>query len=434
MYKFNREDYNRRIQWFKDARFGMFIHWGLYSIPARGEWIRSIERITKEDYYKYFEEFYAKDFDPKKWARLAKEAGMKYVVLTAKHHDGFCLYDTKYTDFKSTNCPAKRDFVREYVDAVRAEGLKVGLYFSIIDWAHEDFPHFNDRIHPMRGNEKYTDENRNFENYKEFLYNQVEEICTNYGKLDLLWFDFSYDDMRGEKWGATKLMNMVRSLQPDVIIDNRLEVSGEGRGSLAECNPSPFHGDFVTPEQMVPPEGILDVEGNPMAWESCITLNNNWGYCKDDNYWKNSEMVIKKLVECVSKGGNMILNVGPDAHGNIPEESVNILKQVGKWMSKNGESIYSCGTADIPKPEYGRVTQNGKTYYFHVYEGSIGPLALIGINKENLLSIRELATGCEIPVSTSWVHSDYPDIVFANLGPNPILPDSTDYVIKVQLS
>lgn len=433
MYKFNRNEYNKRMEWYKAARFGMFIHWGLYAIPARGEWIRSIERISYEDYYKYFEEFYAKDFDPKKWARLAKEAGMKYVVLTAKHHDGFCLYDTKYTDFKSTNCPAKRDFVREYVDAVRAEGLKVGLYFSLIDWAHEDFPHYNDRIHPMRGNDNYKDDGRNFEKYKEFLYNQVEEVCTNYGKLDLLWFDFSYDDMRGEKWGATKLIDMVRKHQPDVIIDNRLEVSGEGRGSLAMCDPSPYHGDFVTPEQMVPPEGILDVEGNPMAWESCITLNNNWGYCKNDNYWKSADMVIKKLVECVSKGGNMILNVGPDAHGNIPEESVKILKSVGTWISKNGESIYGCGTADIPKPEYGRATQNGDCYYFHVYEGSIGPLPLIGLNKQNVEYIRELSSGCEVPISTSWVHSDYPDIVFADLGPDPNLPDNTDYVLKVKM-
>lgn len=433
MYKFNREDYNRRMQWYKDARFGMFIHWGLYSIPARGEWIRSIERISKEDYYKYFEQFEAKDFDPRKWAKLAKEAGMKYVVLTAKHHDGFCLYDTQYTDFKSTNCPAHRDFVREYVDAVRAEGLKVGLYFSLIDWVHEDFPHYNDRIHPMRGNPAYTDESRDFERYKQFLYNQVEEICSNYGKLDLLWFDFSYDDMRGEKWGATKLIDMVRRLQPDVIIDNRLEVSGEGRGSLAECNPSAFHGDFVTPEKMVPPEGIVDVQGNPLAWESCVTLNNNWGYCKGDNYWKSADMMVKKLVECVSKGGNMILNVGPDAHGNIPEASVNILKSIGAWMSKNGESIYNCGIADIVKPEYGRCTQNGKYYYFHVYEGSIGPLALIGLNKDNVEYIRELATGVEVPISTSWVHSDYPNIVFADLGEDPILPDPIDYVLKVKV-
>ncbi|MDY5730067.1 MAG: alpha-L-fucosidase, partial [Eubacteriales bacterium] len=277
MYTFNRQNYNKRMEWFKHDRFGMFIHWGLYSIPARGEWLRSTEQISKEDYMPYFDEFDPKDYDPKKWAKLAKQAGMKYVVLTAKHHDGFCLFDSKYTDFKATNTKAKRDLVKEYVEAVRAEGLKVGLYFSLIDWSHPDYPHYEDKFHPMRNHAEYSNENRNWENYQQFLYNQVEEVCTNYGQIDILWFDFSYDNMRGEKWGASKLIQMVRKHQPNVIIDNRLEVSGEGRGSLAECNPTPYHGDFVSPEQMVPPEGILDVEGNPLVWEACITMNNNWG-------------------------------------------------------------------------------------------------------------------------------------------------------------
>lgn len=433
MYKFDRNEYNKRMEWYKDARFGMFIHWGLYSIPARGEWIRSYERITKEDYMQYFDEFNPTDYDPRAWARAAKEAGMKYVVLTAKHHDGFCLFDSKYTDFKSTNTKCGRDLVAEYVEAVRAEGLKVGLYFTLIDWYHEDYPHYSDRIHPMRENPDYKDDNRHFENYVEYMHNQIREICTNYGKIDLMWFDFSYDDMEGEKWQATKLINMVRELQPGVIIDNRLEVNSEGSSSLAKCDPKPYHGDFVTPEQMIPPNGIQDVEGNDMVWEACVTMNNNWGYHATDCFFKPASMLIKKLVECVSKGGNMILNVGPDAKGRIPDESMKILRDIGTWMKKNGDSIYGCGKAGIDKPEFGRVTGKDKRLYFHVYENAIGPLPLLGIKKEDVKGIRYLASGAEVPISTSWVHSDYPEIVFADLGMNPVLPDPVDTVLEVIL-
>lgn len=433
MFVFNREEYNKRMQWFVKDRFGMFIHWGLYSIPARNEWIRSIEQISVEDYQQFFEEFNPSDFNPREWARLAKEAGMKYVVLTAKHHDGFCLFDSKYTEYKSTNTPIGKDLIKEYVEAVRAEGLKVGLYFSLIDWYHPDFPHYQDNYHPMRNNPEYSNEKRDFERYKEFLYNQVEEICTNYGKLDILWFDFSYGELRGEAWGASRLIEMIRKHQPHVIIDNRLEVSGEGRGSLAACKPTPYHGDFVSPEQIIPPQGIVDVEGNPMVWEACITMNNHWGYCADDKFFKPSPMIIKKLVECVSKGGNLLLNVGPDAKGNIPEESVKILKELALWMKKNSESIYSCGSADIPKPDYGRVTQNGKNYYIHMFENTIGPVPIIGIPQDTIKSIRALADGSEVKLSKSWVHSDYPDIAFVDLGENPILPDSVDFVLKVSV-
>lgn len=433
MYQFDLAKYEKRMEWYQDARFGMFIHWGLYAIPARGEWVRSTEEIPKEDYMPYFDEFNPTDYDPHKWAKAAKEAGMKYVVLTAKHHDGFCLFDSKYTEFKSTNTKCGRDLVAEFVEAVRAEGLKVGLYFSLLDWYHPDYPHYRDKNHPMRNNPAYGNENRNFDNYLQLMHNQVREICTNYGKLDVLWFDFSYDDMRGEKWHATKLMDMVRSLQPDVVIDNRLEVSGEGHGSLAEGNPKPYHGDFVSPEQMIPPNGICDVNGKDLIWEACVTMNNNWGYCANDHYFKPAGMLIKKLVECVSKGGNMLLNVGPDARGNIPEESMAILKTIGKWMKKNSESIYGCTKAGIEKPDYGRVTRKGKKLYFHLFENTIGPIPLMGIRKEEVEKIRWLATGAEIPVSTSWVHSDYPDIVFADLGPDPVLPDDVDTVLEITL-
>ena len=432
MYQFNREEYEKRMQWFVKARFGMFIHWGLYAIPARGEWVRSFEEIPKEDYMKYFDEFDPVDYDPKKWAKAAKEAGMQYVVLTAKHHDGFCLFDSKYTDFK-TNTKCGRDLVAEFVEAVRGEGLKVGLYFTLLDWYHDDYPHYGDRNHPMRNNPAYKNDNRDFSRYVDYMHNQIREICTNYGKLDLLWFDFSYDDLNGEAWRATDLVNMVRELQPGVIIDNRLEASGVGYGSMATGNPKPYHGDFVTPEQIIPPEGIKDVNGNDLYWESCVTINGNWGYHATDNFWKPSQMLIKKLVECVSKGGNLILNVGPDAKGNIPDASQKILSEIGAWMKKNKNSIYACGKAGIPKPDNGRLTRNGNKLYYHLYENTIGPMPLIGIKKDQVKSIRYLATGAEVPISTSWVHTDYPDIVFADLGPNPILPDGVDTVLEVTL-
>ena len=432
-YTFDRAAYERRTAWYTQARFGLFLHWGLYAIPARGEWVRSYENIPSEAYDPYAQEFNPRDCDMHTWMEAARDAGMKYAVLTAKHHDGFCLYDSAYTDFKSTNTPAGRDFVREFLDAARDCGLRAGLYFSLIDWRHPDFPHYGDRYHPMRDDPAYGNENRNFDRYLEYLHNQVRELCTNYGKLDLLWFDFSYDHLRGEAWKATELMEMVRFLQPDVIIDNRLEVSGEGFGSLAACQPTPFHGDFVSPEQIIPPRGLVDAEGKPLVWECNCTMNNHWGYCATDHFYKPAPMLIKKLVECVSKGGNLLLNVGPDAEGRFPKESLAILREIGAWMKDNGESIYGCGPAGIEKPDFGRVTRKGNSLYFHLFENTIGPVPLFGVDKERIACIRRVADGSEVPLSTSWVHSDYPDLAFADLGPDPVLPDPTDTVLEVRL-
>ena len=179
-----------RTEWFRDARFGMFIHWGIYAIPARGEWVRSQEKISIEDYQKYFNEFNPKDYDPREWAKLAKQAGMKYAVITAKHHDGFCLFDSKLTDYKVTNTPVGRDLLKEFLDAFRAEGLKVGVYYSLIDWHHPDYPAYGDRQHPMRDNPEWKDQKYNWDNYLKYMHGQVREICSNYGKINILWFDF----------------------------------------------------------------------------------------------------------------------------------------------------------------------------------------------------------------------------------------------------
>ena len=437
MFQFDREAYEKRMAWYTDARFGMFIHWGLYAIPARGEWVRSVERIPKEAYMTYFEEFDPVDYDPKQWAKAAKEAGMKYMVLTAKHHDGFCLFDSQYTDFKSTNTKCGRDLVREFLDAARGEGLKVGLYYSLLDWYHPDYPHYGDLHHPMRDNPAYTNEGRDFNRYLTYLHNQVRELCTNYGKLDILWFDFSYENenavMRGETWKATQLVEMVRQLQPEIIIDNRLEVSGEGFGSLWEGNPTPYHGDFVSPEQIIPPEGIQDKQGRDLVWEACVTMNNNWGYCQNDHFFKPAPMLIKKLVECVSKGGNLLLNVGPDARGNIPPQSLEILRQIGAWMKDNSPSIYGCGKAGMAKPDTGRITRKGNKLYYHLFENTIGPMPLAGLKREQIDHVRLLATGGEVPLSNSWMSSNYPEIVFADLGLDPVLPDPVDTVLEVTL-
>ena len=283
----------KRTQWFQSARFGMFLHWGLYAIPGRGEWYMSEARIPAEQYERYMQEFTANAYDPKDWARRAKRAGMKYVVLTAKHHDGFCLFDSRLTEYKSTNAPCGRDLVRELVDAVRAEGLRVGLYYSLIDWHHPDFPKFSDLNHPMRGNPAYQDEKIDFDRYLAYMHGQIEELVTNYGKIDILWFDYAYDELRGEAWKATELIQMVRRHQPDVVIDNRLETSGEGFGSLVTEHPAYYSGDFVSPEQILPPEGIRNVRGERVPWELCTTMNNNWGYNPYDTDYKPASMLIR---------------------------------------------------------------------------------------------------------------------------------------------
>ncbi len=429
----DRAAYEKRMAWFQEARFGMFIHWGIYAIPARGEWIRCNERISVEDYQQYFDEFDPVDYDPKAWAKAAKEAGMRYAVLTAKHHDGFCLFDSQHTDYKATKTKAGRDLVREYVDAFRAEGLKVGFYYSTIDWHHPDFPHFGDRQHPMRDNPAFRDVKHNFDNYLDYMHAQVKELVTNYGQIDILWFDFSYDHLHGEAWRATELVNMVRTYQPDVIIDNRLEASGEGFGSLITEHPNVYSGDFLSPEQIIPPHGIVNYKGDPVAWEACVTMNNNWGFHGTDKHFKPAPMLIRKLVECVSKGGNLLLNVGPDARGRIPEQSLTALAEIGRWMRDNKDSIYGCGIADIENPDFGRVTKKGNKLYFHIVDNPIGYLPLVGVKADDVKAVRMLATGHELKVERNWITNNYPGICFVSLGPDPVLPDETDTVVMVEL-
>lgn len=431
------EDRERRTEWFRHDRFGMFIHWGLYCIPGRGEWGLGDEEMNREEYEKYFDEWNPIFYDPKKWAKAAREAGMKYAVLTAKHHEGFCLFDSQYTDYKSTNTTCGRDLVREFVDAFRAEGLKVGLYYSLLDWHHPEYITYGDMYHPDRKNEKYRDKKQDFNKYLDYLHNQVRELLTNYGKIDILWFDFSYEGHTGEDWRGTELVNMVRELQPEIIMNGRLEANGESYGSVMTDEPNIFSGDFACPEMIIPPNGLCTPSGRPIPWEACFTLNNNWGYTPMDLHYKTASQIIRKLVECTSKNGNMIVNVSPTPKGEIPKWQLKILEEVGEWMHENGDSIYGCGKSEFDKPEWGRYTQKGNKLYAHVLEENIGALALPGV-KGRVKKARRLCDGSEMLLLTPWVAKEFPDCQFINYG-NPEyysfhIDEVRDNVIELELT
>ena len=414
-----------RLEWYQEARFGMFIHWGLYAIPARGEWVKQQESIPEEKYQPFFETFDPIHYDPKIWARAARQAGMRYAVLTAKHHDGFCLFDSRYTDYKATNTPARRDLIREYVEAFRAEGLKVGFYYSLLDWHHPDYPIAGDTIHPFRNFPAYQEHKGNLPAYADYVRNQVEELLTNYGKIDIIWFDFSYGEMRGEAWKATELVQMVRRLQPDILIDNRLG------GNIKAENPEIYAGDFASPEQIIPPQGVTNVVGQPVPWEACITLNDHWGYNAQDKNWKSAKTVVRTLVECVSKGGNLLLNVGPTAKGEIPTECLDILAEVGVWMQRNGASIYGSGNAGMEKPEWGRWTCKANRLYAHILDRGIGPVNLRGLEGK-VRYARLLADDSEIRLDRPWNVEEYPDDAFVTFR-SAALPDETDTVVELVL-
>ena len=398
------EQRRERTTWFLQDRFGLFIHWGLYAIPARGEWVRSMEKITVEDYQPFFDGFNPKRYDPRAWARMAREAGMRYAVLTTKHHDGFCLFDSQLTDYKATCTPAGRDLVREYVEAFRAEGLKVGFYYSLLDWHHPDYPHYGQSFHPMRENEAFKGAKHDFNRYVDYLHGQVRELLTKYGKIDILWFDFSYDDMTGEKWRATELVKMARELQPGLIIDNRLG------GHVAAAEPESYSGDFASPEQIIPPAGMKDDLGRPLPWEACITQNGTWGYNAKDTEFLSARQTIRSLVNCVSKGGNLLINAGPTANGEIPAKQQKVLAEVGEWLRLNGESIYGAGEAEFPKPEWGRLTQKGNRLFCHIQEPGMGTLSMPGMRKK-LRNPRWLETGAALEANAWHEQQHLEDVI-----------------------
>lgn len=426
-----------RLRWWQEARFGLSLHWGLYSIPGRGEWIRSIERLTDADYQPYFDSFNPDPGCAAEWAAAAKRAGARYVVLTTKHHDGFCLFDSQLTDFKATNTPARRDLIREYVDALRGEGLRVGFYYSLVDWHHPDYPAAGDRQHPLRDHPdaRTRDAHCDWSRYVEYLHGQVTELCTNYGRVDLLFFDFSYGDYWGEKWGATELIRKVRALQPDVVINDRL-----GREATKEADPPPYAGDFDQTEMNIPRGPVCDKAGRAIPWEAWFTLTNSWCFHATDRAYKTPATIIRALVNCVSKGGNLTLNVAPDARGHLDAETWRILGEVGDWLAANGESIYGCGPAEFPKPEWGRFTQRGRWLYAHVLEPVIGHITLPDL-RGRVRNGRVLATGAEALLCDFWNPGvqtfDGPDDIFFNFSLPPQytwpLPDPRDTVVRFEL-
>jgi alpha-L-fucosidase len=346
--------------WFVKDRLGMFIHWGLYSMPARHEWVRNHEKIKNEDYEIYFKLFNPDLYNPRDWAKMAKDAGMKYFVITTKHHEGFCLWDSKFTDYKAPNTPCKKDLLKAMVEAFRAEGLKVGFYYSLIDWHHPEFP--IDRIHPCRDDKEFRakQKKRDVRKYAQYMRDQVTELLTKFGKIDIIWFDFSYPGEDGKDhndWESEKLVKMIRKLQPDIMIDNRLDLPGSG--------------DFVTPEQFIPPSPPLNDDGSPAVWEGCQTFSGSWGYHRDEQTWKSVPMLIQMLVEHVSMGGNLLLNVGPTARGEFDYRAIERMKGLAAWMKYNKASIYNCGMAPkgLTPPKDCRYTYNPETkrLYLHIF-------------------------------------------------------------------
>jgi alpha-L-fucosidase len=363
----------QRMKWWTDARFGMFIHWGLYALPARHEWVKNAERMTNEQYQKYFDIFNPDLFDPHEWAKMAKAAGMKYVVLTAKHHEGFCLFDSKYTDYKSTNTPFGRDIIKEYVEAFRAEGLKVGFYYSLIDWHHPDYT--IDRVHPQRqeSDSAYArlNKGRDMNKYREYIKNQVRELLTNYGEISIIWFDFSFPGKNGkghDDWDSENLLKLARSLQPGIIVDDRLDLSDVEGG-----------WDFTTPEQ-VKVSKWPEVNGKRVPWETCQTFSGSWGYYRDENTWKSPAQLIELLIESVSKGGNLLLNVGPTGRGVFDYRAQVRLTAMGQWMKFNNRSIYGCTEAppEFKAPENTLLTYNpvSKRLYVHLLFYPMGSMIL----------------------------------------------------------
>ena len=352
--------------WFVHDRFGMFIHFGLYAMPARIEWVMSHEKMTVEEYNKYFENFNPDMFDAKEWARAAKEAGMKYAVLTTKHHEGFCLFDTQYTDYKITNTPLGRDLVKEYVEAFRAEGLKVGFYYSLLDWHHPEYT--IDRYHPLRSHPDAAEmnETKDLKKYAEYMRNQVRELLTNYGKIDILWFDFSiqpakisFPKLNGkgkDDWESEKLIALARELQPGIMIDNRADIEQ----------------DISTPEQYQVDEWPKHKEtGELLVWEACHTFSGSWGYHRDEMTWKSPEMLIELLCKTVALGGNLLMNVGPCARGYFDKRAMNALAVYGEWMKYNSRSIYGCTMAEpeftAPSGTVFTQSEDGKRLYIHIF-------------------------------------------------------------------
>lgn len=379
VHKESKAERDARMKWWREARFGMFIHWGLYAVPAGkwgnrtgyGEWIMESAQIPVDDYRQFVDQFNPVQFNAKEWARMAKDAGMRYITITTKHHDGFALYDSKVSDYDVMATPFKRDIMKELAEATRAEGLTMCWYHSIMDWHHPDYE-------PHRAWSTPQPADANFARYEKYLHDQVSELLTNYGPIGVMWFDGEWERTWNHERGS-RLDALCRKLQPKVIVNNRVDV---GRGGMAGMSDAGFAGDFGTPEQEIPAQGIPGVD-----WESCMTMNTHWGYNAWDKNYKSTTELIRNLVDIVSKGGNYLLNVGPKADGTFPEESVVRLKEIGQWMKVNSEAIYATHASPFKSLPWGRATMKpGKSkseVFLHVFDWpSNNKLVVPGVGNE----------------------------------------------------
>ena len=359
--------------WFVHDRFGMFIHWGLYALAARHEWVKNREELSDAAYQKYFDHFNPDLYDPHQWAQVARDAGMNYVVVTTKHHEGFCLWDSKLTDYKAPNTPYGKDVLRPLVEAFRAAGLKIGFYYSLIDWHHPHFP--IDGFHPLHNHPDALEWNkqRDIRIYADYVHGQVRELLTDFGPIDIIWFDFSYPkyEYRGmpgkgrEDWRSEELLRLVRELQPAIIVNNRLDLPAE-------------YADVHTPEQFQP-RSWVHVNGKPVVWETCQTFSGSWGYYRDEYTWKSPEQLIQMLINTVACGGNLLMNVGPTARGTFDDRALNALRVYRDWMRLHARSIYGCTQSEFTAPPDCRFTQNGKRLYLHIFAWPFRHLHIDGL-------------------------------------------------------
>ncbi|MHC5023159.1 MAG: alpha-L-fucosidase [Planctomycetota bacterium] len=413
-----------RLDWWRDARFGLFIHWGLYAIPAgewkgstnHAEWILTTAQIPVAEYEQFTGQFNPVKFDADAWVRMAKDAGMKYIVITSKHHDGFCLFDSAHTDYDVMSTPFKRDIMAELADACRREGLRMCWYHSIMDWNHPDYL-------PRRGWESRPADGADFDRYVQHLHDQVTELLTNYGDIGVMWFDGEWESTWNHEYGLD-LYRLCRELQPDVIVNNRVD---KGRAGMAGMTAdSKYVGDFGTPEQEIPETGLPGVD-----WETCMTMNRHWGYNKHDDDWKSATDLIRKLVDIASKGGNFLLNVGPMSDGTFPEESVERLRAIGDWMDVNGESIYGTTASPFPHLPWGRCTvkRTGSTtrLYLHVFDWPADRTLVLPSLGNEPLAASMLASPGGLRATTR----DESDVVITLLPPSP--PDPIDSVIVLDI-
>ncbi|MGC9004719.1 MAG: alpha-L-fucosidase [bacterium] len=387
-----------RLAWWKEAKFGMFIHWGVYSILGRGEWVMFNEKIPIPEYEKLYPQFNPTKYNPEEWVKLAKEAGMRYIVITSKHHDGFCMFDSALTDYDCMSTPAKRDFIGDLVKACRKEGMKIMFYYSLLDWHH---PHYVPKpawVEDPPGHE------RDFNKYLDYMFGQVRELCEKY-KPDGIWFDGGWEHPP-QDWRAEELLKMIWQILPNAIINDRTGLPA----------------DFSTPEQYVPAGGM-----GQRLWETCMTINNSWGYNAHDNAHKSVRQLIQTLVDIVSKGGNFLLNVGPMPTGEIQPEFVVRLKQMGAWLKQYGDAIY--GTEGSPfhqlNPPIGGCTVKGKRLFLHLFEYPTAPLEIWGLKTK---------------VEKAYIMKDKTPVSFKQkdlrlvLDCPAIIPDPYDTIVVLELA